>query len=674
MDTTIIIVKREEELFTEAEQDWNLPAIYEEIEATKQKLLGEKQLTSLQKTVLRGLLCNYNPQQIASQIPGDADQLVVNITWTLHRCVQTATGFQTNGIESHEDILNWLEMAGYKTKTLVNAKNRVEKSLQAQNISSKAKIAEVKQSNYPNKVFMSQQNAILHIASDSQLQPTPQASSLVPSNPQNQLSIIPKEGTLAMVDENDFLPSISRWTKLGGLFMIGSVSIAIALAAFTPYNVIVKAQAKIRPASGLKVVEAETEGTIVDIRVKENQVVTKGEVIAVIDNSRLGTRRVQLESNIQQTTLQLQQIRAQISAQNQRISAENNRTSRAVASANSQLNLRYREYRDRKTTTTAQVREAQANRRLAQEELYQAQTELTSVQAKFRSSEAALTSAISRKDRYQTIAASGALSQNQLEEAQLEVEQRRQDVVAQKAAIERQRREIARRRQAIAAAQARLNSVQAALNPSNAEVAIATENIAQERANGQANLASLRKEKEALIQQGIQLKNQLERYTSELNQLAKDLQQTAIKASADGILFQTKLKNPGQTVLSGEEIGRIAPSDTALSIQALAPAQEISNLEVGQLAQAKISACPYTDYGTLKGVVTKIAPDASSPEPGSTGASFYKVTIEPESLALKKQNKECVLQVGMEGVADITTKEETVLKFMLRKARLLTDL
>lgn len=49
MDTTIIIVKREEELFTEAEQDWNLPAIYEEIEATKQKLLGEKQLTSLDR-------------------------------------------------------------------------------------------------------------------------------------------------------------------------------------------------------------------------------------------------------------------------------------------------------------------------------------------------------------------------------------------------------------------------------------------------------------------------------------------------------------------------------------------------------------------------------------------------------------------------------------------------
>lgn len=674
MDTTIIIVKREEELFTEAEQDWNLPAIYEEIEATKQKLLGEKQLTSLQKTVLRGLLCNYNPQQIASQLPGDADQLVVNITWTLHRCVQTATGIQVNSIESHDDILNWLEMAGYKTKTLVNAKNRVEKSLKAQNISPKDEIAEVEQSNYPNKVFMSQQNAILHIASDSQLEPTPQASSLVPSKPQSQLSIVPKEGTLAMVDENDFLPSISRWTKLGGLFMIGSVSIAIALAAFTPYNVIVKAQAKIRPAKGLKVVEAETEGTIVDIRVKENQLVKKGEVIAVIDNSRLATRRVQLESNIQQTTLQLQQIQAQISAQNQRISAENNRTSRAVASANSQLNLRYREYRDRQTTTTAQVREAQANQGLAQEELYQAQTELTSAQAKFRSSEAALTSAISRKDRYQTIAASGALSQNQLEEAQLEVEQRRQDVVAQKASVERQRREIARRRQAIAAAQARLRSVRAALNPSNAEVAIATENIAQEQANGEANLASLRKEKEALIQQGIQLKNQLERYTSELNQLAKDLQQTAIKASADGILFQTKLKNPGQTVLSGEEIARIAPSDTALSIQALAPAQEISNLEVGQLAQAKISACPYTDYGTLKGIVTKIAPDASSPETGFTGASFYKVTIEPESLALKKQNKECVLQVGMEGVADITTKEETVLKFMLRKARLLTDL
>ena len=516
-----------------------------------------------------------------------------------------------------------------------------------------------------------------------------QTTALTIAEPRHiQSSIVPSpHKSLPVVAEDNFLPPISRWTRLGGLFIAGCVGVAIALAAFTPYNVTVRAQAKVRPAGGLKIVEAETEGTIIDIRAGGNQVVKKGEVIAVIDNSRLATRRSQLDSNIQQANLQMTQIQAQITSQNHRIWAETDRMNRAIASAQSQLNLRRREYQDRKITTTAQVTEAQANLGLAQEELHQAQTELTSAQASFRSAEAALTSAISRRNRYQEIAASGALSQNQLEEAQLEVEQRRQDVVAQQAAIERQQREIARRKQAVAAAQARVRNVQASLNPSNAEVAIATENIAQEQANGQANLATLRREKEALIQQGIEIQKQLERYTSELKQIEKDLQQTTIKASADGVLFQLTLNNPGQTVLPGEEIARIAPMNTSLSIAALVPAQEIGNLETGQLAQIKVSACPYPDYGVLQGVVSDIAPDAIAIQSNDStasnttqaasqafGSAFYQVTIQPESLTLGKPNNQCSLQLGMEGVADITTKEETVLKFMLRKARLLTDM
>ena len=706
MDTTLIKVKQGEQLFTEAEQNWNLPVIYEQISLTKQRLFAEKQLTSLQKTILRGLLCNYSPQQIADQLrcqsppdrfPEEVEQLVVNLTRKLHKCVQIANGIEAKAIEHYQnlpywqDIPDWLETAGYKTQVtsddvVEQQQSQIQQTGRAY-LGKKDEIVARESFSSPSTVLVSREKTALHLSSDSQLETRPpnlDGGSLSPHNHQSQLSIIPHTETLASVDENDFLPSIGRWTKLGGMFMVASVGIAIALSAFTPYNVNVKAQAKVRPADGLKVVEAETEGTIIDIRVRSNQVVKKGEVIAVIDNSRLETRRNQLESNIKQANLQITQIQAQITAQKHRIWAETDRISRAIASAKSQLNLRRREYQDRQITATAQVTEARANLGLTKEELHQAQTELTSVQASLRSAKAALNSAISRRNRYQQIAASGALSQNQLEEAQLEVEQRQQNVVAQQATLEKQQREIAKRKQAVTAARARLKNVQVALNPTNAEVAIAFESIAQEQANGQATLAGLKQEKEALVQQSMEIQNQLERYTSELRQLEKDLKQTTIKASADGILFQLKLKNSGQMVLPGQEIARIAPSNTSLSVQALVSAQAIGNVELGQLAQAKISACPYPDYGTLKGVVSKIAPDTTIPQsddPGTPratsqapGSSFYKVTIDPDNLALKKHNKQCLLQLGMEGVADITTKEETVLTFMLRKARLLTDL
>ncbi|MGV2828118.1 HlyD family efflux transporter periplasmic adaptor subunit [Myxosarcina sp. GI1(2024)] len=690
MDTTVVNIKREEQLFAQAEQNWNLPVIYEQIAAAKHKLFGEKQLTPLQKTILRGLLCNYSPKQIATCLPSEMHQSLVNITWNLHKCVQELVGIESKTVESYRDIPYWLETAGFKTQVKSDSSSESQLTI-IQNTTCKylpepkeevetRSFQRPKQAKViPQQIPSSQQNISLYIPSnseDSAIEPKPNSSSL--SLIDNRHQIVPAEESLAVVDENDFMPPMSRWTKLGGLFLAGSVAISIALSAFTPYDVSVKAQSTVRPAEGLKLVEATSEGKITEIRVEENQLVRKGDVIAVLDRSRLETRADQLKIAIQQANLQLKQIEAQINAQESRLSAEIEQTNRAIAAAKSQLALRRREHQDRQISSNARVSEAQANLGLAQEELSQAQTELTSAEAELQSARAALNSAQARKERYQSIAASGAISQNLLDEVSLEVEQRQHDVTVRQAAIARQKQEIARRQQAIAAAEARLNNARVGVNPSSAEVEIATENIARERATGRATIASLKREREALIQQRIEIQKQLERERKELAQVKQEARQTTIVASADGILFELKINNPGQTVFSGEEIARIAPSDTSLSLEALIPAQKIGKVKLGQLTQTKISACPYPDYGTLKGVVTKVAPDTTSPldnnspSPGAAPA-FYKVTIEPESMSLGPKNNQCSLQLGMEGQTDITTKAETVLKFMLRKARLVTD-
>ncbi len=760
MDTTIVNPNHEEELFPQAAQNWDLPVIYEQIEAAKQELFGEKQLTELQKTILRGLLCDYSPEQIAIVLPQGMHQSLVNITWNLHKCVKYLVGLESKTVESYRDIPRWLAIAGFKFPAKFDARSDQPSSSQTtivqditresvkeslpqpesktsqmptevrvfpetesvtgassteikvtaeeitpNNNNAKAQVVpetenktspsstEIKVTaeeithndnnaeahNEAHNIVVSQQNTTLYVPPDSdhsEIEPNFTSSAL--SLLDNQHHIVPADEALALVDENDFMPPMSRWTKLGGLFLAGSVGIAIALSAFTPYNVNVKAQSTLRPAAGLKIVEATTEGKITEILAEENQVVQKGDVIAILDRSRLDTRSDQLEIGIQQANLQLKQIEAQIAAQQNRLLAEIERNNRTVSAAKSQLNLRRREYQDRLISTSAQVSEAQANLGLAQEELAQAQTELTSAEANFKSAQAALNSAKAKKERYEEIAASGAISQNLLGEVTLDVEQREQDLVVRQAAIDRQKQEIARRNQAIAAAQARLDNVSVAVNPSNAEVEIAAENIAQEQAAGKANIANLKQEQEALVQQRIEIQKQLERDRKELEQLKQDTEQTNISASTDGILFQLKIRNPGQTVFSGQEIARIAPSSTALSVEALIPAQEIGKVKPGQETQTKISACPYPDYGTLKGVVSKVAPDTTSPQSNKSpsprgGAAFYKVTISPESLTLGPKNNQCTLQLGMEGQTDITTKEETVLKFMLRKAKLLTD-
>ncbi len=166
---------------------------------------------------------------------------------------------------------------------------------------------------------------------------------------------------LPPVQDNEFLPPISRWTTLSGLLLVGALGVALAGASAIEYKVTVKAQALIRPAGELRVVQAATEGTITRIFVAENQAVKKGDVIATIDDSRLQTQKNQLQGNIGQARRQLVQINAQIRALNRQIGAETDRINRAVAIYERELDRRRRNYRDNRIITAAEVSEAEAN-------------------------------------------------------------------------------------------------------------------------------------------------------------------------------------------------------------------------------------------------------------------------------------------------------------------------
>ncbi|WP_306558086.1 HlyD family efflux transporter periplasmic adaptor subunit [Nostoc sp. 'Peltigera malacea cyanobiont' DB3992] len=161
-----------------------------------------------------------------------------------------------------------------------------------------------------------------------------------------------------------------------------------------------------------------------------------------------------------------------------------------------------------------------------------------------------------------------------------------------------------------------------------------------------------------------------------------------ITATADGIVSKLNLRNSGQTVPAGQEIAQIVPSNVPLEVKAVVALQDKNKLKQGQTVQMRVSACPYPDYGTLKGKVKTISPDAIAPQANATTTgsttptsekiagvdAFYGVTIQPESLSLGKDNHQCALQLGMEGKVDIISREETVLQFFLRKARLIADL
>ncbi len=486
-----------------------------------------------------------------------------------------------------------------------------------------------------------------------------------------------KSGILPVVQSNEFLPPISVWTTAGGLFLAITVGAAFAAVAVTQYSVTVKAGATFRPTGELRIVQAAVEGTVQAIEVKENQAVKKGEALARLDDGRLQTQKSQLQGNIEQLGLQLIQIDAQVKSLDSQITAEIDRMNRAVAAAIAEVRRLERDYQDRKITAAAEVREAEANWKQAQEGLEKARAELKSAEAQLQSVAASLKVAKSKRDRYEPLVEAGALSREQFEEAQLGVEQLEQTLESQKAILQAQTQEIQRQESAVEAAIARVEGVSSALNPSDAAVTAARENIAQEQAIGFANVARLNQERQYLVQQRAEIDHQLSRDRQERQQIDRDKTQSIIRAPADGIILQLNLRNPGQVLQKGESIASIAPSDAPLEVKAGVEARDIGKVAVGQTVYLRVSACPYPDYGTLKSVVAAISPDALAVAPparlGSTTA-VYEVTVVPETLSLNSGDRPCSMQAGIEARADIITSRETVLSFILRKARLIADL
>lgn len=174
---------------------------------------------------------------------------------------------------------------------------------------------------------------------------------------------------LPSVKPEEFLPSISRWITIGGLALLTIFGAAIALASVLQYKITVKANAIVRPAGELRLVQALTEGYVKNLAVEPNQIVNRGDIIAYLDDSRLQTKKSQLQSNIQLYQLQLNQITAQIFAVERQIQAETDKIQRSLAGATASLNLSLRNWQDRQITTAAEVKEAQAAVQLAQDEL-----------------------------------------------------------------------------------------------------------------------------------------------------------------------------------------------------------------------------------------------------------------------------------------------------------------
>lgn len=381
----------------------------------------------------------------------------------------------------------------------------------------------------------------------------PQASGAGLSDPAQDLRV---------ASASEFLPDVRPWVHLAGAVLMGGFLVGVALLAAWPYRVIVRASGSARPSGETSLVHAPREGRVHEIRIRANQSVRKGEVLAVLDPADLQAREQKLS-----------QVRTALERQ-----------------------------------LDTQRQEDEATFKAAKLHVEQAQAAFERAHSEFQ--------------RYSKLVASGAASPDQVEEKG------------------------------------------ASLKMARSAYARAQQEVKQQRFRGGS------------AQERFQ--QQLAETRADQAQLALDLGRTLVRAPVGGVVLSVALRNPMQVVTAGQELARIAPKGTEMLVKVRVRSEDIDRVEPGQRADLRLVGCPYPDFGTLPARVVSVAPDALAAQaaPGDMSASSatltgYEVTLRPDNTELlSPSRRSCALRQGMDLTADISTREETVLRFLLRQSRL----
>jgi membrane fusion protein, adhesin transport system len=152
--------------------------------------------------------------------------------------------------------------------------------------------------------------------------------------------------------------------------------------------------------------------------------------------------------------------------------------------------------------------------------------------------------------------------------------------------------------------------------------------------------------------------------SSTLPTLAKRAERSLVIAPMNGRVNRILISTRGGTAQPGAPLLELVPSEDGLLIEAMVSPKDIASVRIGQSAKVSLTAYDSSQFGSLKGIVTSISPDAVVNE--KTGESHYIVEVRTTRTALvSPSGKKLPIGIGM--VADIALlgEKRSVLSYLL---------
>ncbi len=420
-----------------------------------------------------------------------------------------------------------------------------------------------------------------------------------------QLNYI-KDGSMAVINHFPVAMHLILWGTLL------AVSFLLIWSNFAVLDEITRGEGKVVPSRTLQVVQNLEGGIISKIKVEEGDIVTKGQVLMEIDDTRFSSSLN--ESRVSSHALKIKMLRLLAEAQNSEFEVSDELTREDPR----RVKLEQELYMSRK-------KELHTKLSIIRDQRIQKEQELGEVKNRKQQLEKNLTLLQEELAMTKPLVSEGAVSQVDLLHLERSVNDTESEIKSA----------------AINIVKLKISVEELIKRYSELELNFKTESMAE------FNLT----------------RNELTRLAEGIVDIEDKVDRTQVRSPVNGVVNQIKHKTEGGIVQPGQDLIDIVPLDDSLLVEAKIKPSDIGFLYPGLPAKVKITAYDFAIYGGLDAKVESISADAISKE---NGESYYKVMVRTESNKLIYKGKELGIISGMGASVDIITGHKSVLDYILK--------
>ena len=160
----------------------------------------------------------------------------------------------------------------------------------------------------------------------------------------------------------------------------------------------------------------------------------------------------------------------------------------------------------------------------------------------------------------------------------------------------------------------------------------------------------------SLAAEATRLEIQIPPLEASISRLNYEIERRRVRAPVSGRLGEAAVLRPGAVVREGEKLGAIVPPSQLAVVAQFPPEAALGRIHAGQTAHLRLDGFPWTQYGTVKATVTRVAGEVRD---GS-------VRVE---LAIDRSASTAIpLQHGLPGTVEIEVERVTPAALILRNA------